>query len=100
MIFDSLAPVQYTLNEKVNKVYKDGGFEREPILQREVTETLFGFIAEDVYEFCSGMVSLDPDDQPESIDHNQILALSVARIKELDAKVAAIESEVALLKAN
>ena len=99
-VFDSLAPVQYSLREHVNKVYKDGGFERDPILQREVTETLFGFIAEDVYEFCPGMVSFDSEDRPEGLDHNQILALSVARIKELDAKVAALESEVALLKAN
>jgi hypothetical protein len=55
-------------------------------------EPSVGFIAEDVYEVLPTVVSLGADGLPEAVDYSKITAVLVEAVKQLSARVTALES--------
>ena len=59
---------------------------------KESGEPSIGFIAEHVYEVLPVVVALDAEGLPEAVEYSKLTAVLVEAVKELSARVTALES--------
>jgi len=87
-IFD-LVPRSFKFKDQILEVLNDDT--KEVSVTTRIGRESFGFIAEEVHEILPELVSLNAEQQPETVDYVMLSVLLLKEVKELKARIEVLE---------